>query len=303
MARFLMVVLVVYALLAGAFAFRGGPLLAPAAVPGERLAMTPRSATRSPTRATPARRASRPEIPRQPMRRPPLPVTSPMSDAFLHTVAARLVVRGESRWVVVRTSERGDEATVVSAPDGRIPAFASADSARAWAERTMPAPKLSPEEARFLTGLARRLERAGVFDGDLDQAYAWAAAPSREGLTADTLLAGWALLAMASELPAVTPGDPMGIAQARGEAGRTTLTDDEELTLAMAKVDLVVRLAQRERKRLGDPLVAQWPPAPYWSDADAARVAKAMRPAIVGLAGRLTDDLDGVARALTSASR
>lgn len=294
MARFLTVVFVVYALLAGVFAFRGGPLLAPATVPTARLAE--RVAERGAERGAPARV----DIPRQPMRRPPHRIASP--DTFDVSVAAMLRVRGESRWIIVRTTMAG-AAMVVSAPDGRIPLFTSADSAHAWAERTLPAPTMTPEEARFREGMARRFERAGLFDCDVDQAYAWAAAPRRVGLAADTLLADWTLLAMASELAPATPGDPVGIAQARGETDARTLTETEELALALAKVDLVVRLAQGERKRLGDPLVAKWPPAPYWSDADAARVARAMRPAIVAFAARLTGDVDGVAQALTSASR
>jgi hypothetical protein len=279
MSRFVTLLILAGALLAGVFAFRRGPGVAAAHV------ATPRVATS----------VSHVAIPRRPMVVPPRPIANPVNDTTLITVINELAVRGETRFVITRVSMEGD-ALVVSAPDGSIPAFASEDSAREWAARVLPT-ATNGMDARFLAGLGRAIAKAQA-PRDLDGTYAWTTAPRRDALAPDALLGAWTLLATAGEVPEALPGDPMGITMARGESGDRVLTEQEALQLALMKADLVRRGATRARK--GDANANPWPPSPYWTAADAAHIARAMQPALEAFAARLTDDVDRVALTLVA---
>ena len=217
-----------------------------------------------------------------------------MTDSTPITVAMELLVRGTPRWAIARVSLDGEE-VLVSAPDGRIPVFGDADSAIAFAARVLPH-EPDAEQAVLWDSLGRAMSQEG-FRYDLDAAYAWSTSPRREMLSPDSLLATWSLLALASELPERPGADPMGMALARGEDGRETLSEMQELRLSLMKVDLVVSLAAREPGR-GTRAPVAWPPGDMWTDADAARVARYLEPAVVAFTARLSDDVDGVARAL-----
>jgi hypothetical protein len=234
-------------------------------------------------------------VPRQAATAPPLPVPDAMSDSTPLTLVVETRVAGATRYALARVSLDGDE-VLVCAPDGRIPAFATRDAALAWASRVLPRPR-DPNDAAAYATLDTQLRDAPPLSFDLDAAYAWARAARRDGLSPHDMLGAWTVLAMSAQLPVPPRGDPMFMAFARGEGGDRTPTDEEALAVSLMKVDLVVALAQRQA---GTSEQAAWPAgADVWSDADARRIARELERAIPAFAARLTDDVDGVERALT----
>jgi hypothetical protein len=223
---------------------------------------------------------------------PPQRVADPMTPDLEFTVAVEVTARGKTQYALARMST--DDQVLVMGPDGRVPVFPTEEAARAWGAQFLPS-RGSPEEQAQMDSLAAIYVGTRV-RADLDHAYAWAVAPSPDGLGPVALTRTWLVLSLSGELPEAPPGDPMTLAMAN-EGGARKLSPDEELGLSLMKASLIVSITARQHEL---DVSMKWPEgAEMWSQGDAVRVAGAMKPAIPALVARLTTDVDAVALALS----
>ena len=217
-------------------------------------------------------------------------------------------LEGRRRYFPARMSLDFENTEVISAPAGGIPVFDSEADARSWASRLFPLEDVmgTDDDSYSLRDLQQGMEElfkgAGEVQYDMDRVARWVASPGRDGVSPEEILQVWMLLAMSGTVPYPPEIDGMSLAGFR--TGMPPDAPNPE-PIALAATVMKLRGMSREKQRRegrGDEPGPDWIPDPdFWSEEDDRRVAAIVGPGIRAFTERLTDDVEGVERALRAA--
>lgn len=207
-------------------------------------------------------------IPRDPFPERTGDAPNAITDSLQVSTVVPYRANGGTGYVIERSSLEGS-ALIVATADGSIPAFASADSARAFVARLAQAADDSQEE-RVLSQLAGQFLGAPMVD--LDAAYTWAAHPGDGPMDAKLIANAWGLVAPSGEAPPLPPADVARLASLVHDDALGQLAEEGQLELSTMKLHVAA-----------DGGTTNLPTA-----ADEKRIAATLEPAIRRFVARIT---------------